>query len=127
MKTFEQMVAEDKEFTPIRNAFFDSVCQHGLWQRIDEVDDRGMSGSFGDVELRSYVIAGRTMITIANKDNQITFLTDDRERNGIGLHTTEGDAEVIKSMVRTVIYGWPDDVSDQRNTFKANSKIQIGF
>ena len=127
MKTLDQMKTDAQTFEPLKNIFFEKVCLKGLWDRIDEETTRGMRGYFWDIELRTFVLGGRTLITLTNDRDQITFITDDHERKAIFLHTCEGLAEDLMWVMLRVIKEWPATPDHQRRIFRADPDISIGL
>lgn len=127
MKTSADYLAEAAQFAPLREIFWDKVCQAGLWDRIDEVSQRGMKAIFGDVSMLSYVIAGRTLVTISRGDEFISFIAADRDRRNIGLQELYGEPVDLMQMVITVIKAWPKEADEQRAIFKVDATVQIGL
>lgn len=94
---------------PVITMFITRVYRCGLYDRIDACASRGMSGQFGTTMLRSYVIAGRVMLTFSRGDCQVTLLAalDDDDGTMMGLHTLRGTADEALAMLDEVIRLWP--------------------
>lgn len=111
--------------------FLRKVYKNGMFKIIKECSMRGMSGTFGDTELRTYVIAGRTMLTFARKqeDEEISFsfVSDDVDPNGLsaGIQSVYADLLNCLGMIDDVINNWPSDPVEQERVFKTNEEVSL--
>ncbi len=111
--------------------FLRKVYKNGMFKIINECRKRGMSGTFGDTELRTYVIAGRTMFTFARKqgDEEISFsfVSDDIDPNGLsaGIQSVYADLLNCLGMIDDVINNWPSVPVEQEQIFKTNEEVSL--
>src|SRR5579864_4516494 len=105
---------------PIILRFAREVLENGLMRVIDASKKRGMSGVFNNVVLRSWVMAGRVMLTFESEGGSVTLLgqeedtrnyqsiytdyRDDRTENfhRVGLHTLEVSIDAANHMIARV-------------------------
>lgn len=112
--------------------FLDQVSRNGLFQIIDESTKRGMSGSFGQITLRTYMMAGRLMLTFARHGEEmeyrVSFVCGDDDALGLGGGTQSvyADLQTAIDMINDVIVGWPDDPSAQAEIFRIDENVSIG-
>jgi hypothetical protein len=111
--------------------FLRVVYKEGLFKIIKECQDRGMSGSFGNTELRTYVIAGRTMFTFARKNKEgeesLSFVSDDTDPNGLsaGVQSVYTDLGGALGMIDDVINGWPSSPDKQKRMFTVDKEVSL--
>lgn len=100
----------------------------GLGEFIAKSSSRGMSGRFGDTSLRSYVIAGRLMLTfsrgVGNDENSVSFVTDDEDLLGIegGLQSCFASLPEALAMIQDVITNW----EASKSSFGDDKAVAIG-
>jgi hypothetical protein len=114
---------------------FDRFVRHcysrGMFQIIAKTSTRGVGGKFGNVHLRTYVMAGRTMITFARKkgdeEEGLSFVSDDSDPMALsaGLQSVQTDFRTALDMIDMVIANWPSDPKAQAKVFAPDKKIQI--
>lgn len=125
------LMAQDKVIHQKIRAFINQVYFHGLQARIDASSWRGMSGSFGNTELRSLVAAGRIMVTFARK-------TDDGDEDSVtligreggpylNLQSTYASFSLALDMIDEVISNWPTDREQQAQIYHDNTNVGIGI
>lgn len=113
--------------------FLDRVFRRGLFEVIDTSPRRGMSGTFGETTLRSYVVAGRLMLTFARPGEQmehsVSFVCGDDDPLGLGGGTQSvyTDLQTALAMINDVTANWPQERSAQQEVFKADENVNIGF
>lgn len=112
---------------PTFAVFLVNVAGAGLWDRIRESSQKGMSGIFGSVELRTYCIIGRIMLTFAEEPCWITYIADESAVDRIGLQAALSSADTAVRLMQTVIDLWPGTVEAQRLVFRDNDNISIGI
>lgn len=100
----------------------------GLGAIISGSRSRGMSGSFGETTLRSYILAGRLMITFARKNNayeqSVSFVCEEDDLIGItgGLQSCFAVLPDALAMIEDVIIHWDGN----RTSFKSDKAVAIG-
>ncbi len=106
------------------------VYKAGLQDIIDESRERGMSGRFGDVTLRSYVITGRLGLTFESQRDQthsVSLVGPEGEpdpRFGVlSCHTAT--AWQARALIATVLALWPDDRTAQRQIFRDDPETML--
>lgn len=111
--------------------FLRMVYKQGMFQMIKDCPMRGMSGNFGETELRVYVLAGRTMFTFARKqgDEEVSFsfVSDDVDPNGLnsGVQSVYTDLFTCLNMIEDVIGNWPSNPEEQARVFKTDEEISL--
>ena len=118
----------------LRLAFFrflNSVFSKGLFDVIDSSSKRGMSGKFGNTTLRSFVVAGRMMLTFSRKygddEHTISYVLPDDDPHGLGagLQSLYTDLQVAIEMIDDVILNWPSGEKHQKKAFKPDKNVSI--
>ncbi len=111
--------------------FLSHVFQRGLFRVVDESPKRGMSGTFGETTLRTFVIAGRMMLTFARSgeraEQNVSFVCGDDDALGLGsgVQSVYTDLQTAIAMINDVINAWPEDSSAQAEIFTADEKVSI--
>ena len=112
--------------------FLRRVYRRGLYDLIAACQKSGMSGKFGQTELRTFTTAGRLMFTFARRvdganEPSVSFLAEDGDPLALsaGLQSVMADFRTCLDMVEEVIVHWPTDVAQQRNVFAASEKVSI--
>lgn len=91
------------------------VAERGLWDTINASRSRGMSGTFGGVAMRTFAVAGRTMVTLELTDGLSVTLIGRSwtegpgaplNRHGIALHSIEAPAPIAAYMLGAVVGAW---------------------
>jgi hypothetical protein len=109
--------------------FMARVYCGGLFKAIDACPMRGMSGRFGDTELRSLVTAGRLMLTFARPgdtdEQSISFvgIDDDKQGLGAGLQSCYTNLDTALNMIGEVMEKWPSDSAEQAAMYVADTHI----
>jgi hypothetical protein len=112
--------------------FLDRVFRHGLFQIADESPKRGMSGTFGETTLRTFIMAGRLMLTFARPgekmEQSVSFVCGDDDPLGLGggVQSVYTDLQTAIAMINDVITGWPEDRLAQADVFTADENVSIG-
>lgn len=113
--------------------FLRKVYRRGLFNLIKEGNNRGMSGTFGETELRSFVSAGRLMLTFARKQNDkneidVSFLAGDNnpQAYSAGVQSIHAGLPDCLAMINEVIEHWSIDKEKQTAIFKTAS-VGIGY
>ena len=116
------------EFSTIVEEFNTKVFRNGLQAIIDASKKKGMSGTLEDIQLLSYVMAGRLMITFKRGDDSITFLGADGEDNtGFYVRSIDATLPSARSMVDKVIEVWNTPNFDHKANFTDASGVNLGF
>ena len=112
--------------------FLRLVYRKGLHKIIFDASARGMNGHFGNTELRSYILAGRLMLTFARKNGKkdelsMSFIADESCPLGLsaGLQSIYADLPTGMSMLDEVVAKWPADPEEQLKVFTGNEKIML--
>jgi len=127
--------------------FLRLVYRRGLGDMIAKCTMRGMSGSFVETDLRTYVMAGRIMFTFAKRtdpgkviyskdsgdpicnEQSVSFVggDDDPLCLGAGLQSVYTDFRTALDLIEDVIKWWPQDAKEQESMFKPDIKVNMGF
>ena len=111
--------------------FLNSVFSKGLFEVIDSSKKRGMSGKFGETNLRSFVAAGRMMLTFSRQygadEHSISYVLPDDDPHGLGagVQSLYTDLRVAIEMIDDVIENWPSEEKHQKKAFKADKNVSI--
>lgn len=129
--------AETTVLSKIWDRFLRQVYEQGLLRVIDESEvSAGMSGRFGNVELRSLITAGRIMFTLAKieggreeLEESITFIGEEGDKKGyrFGIQSIHCDFITAMDMINQVIANWPSEPAEQAKIFTDNTDIGFGF
>lgn len=123
--------------------FLRSVYRQGMYQVIRECNKSGMSGKFGETELRTFLMAGRVMFTFARKidpkkDNHykdgdeircnewsVSFVGEDGDPLGLsaGIQSVHANLHISLNLIEEVIEKWPQSKAKQKKIFKPADKI----
>jgi len=113
--------------------FTDQVFSRGLFEVINACNRRGMSGNFGSTQLRSFVTAGRLMLTFARpgepQEQSVSFVCTDDDPLGLGAgaQSVYTDLPTALDMLAEVATHWPADRHAQSAAFTADDNINLGF
>ena len=127
--------AETAMLSKIWDRVLREVYDRGLRDVIDASDKCGMSGQFGNVELRSMVYAGRIVFTLAKieggregLEESITFIGEDGDKPGyrFGIQSIHCDFMTAMSLINELLVKWPSDPTLQAEMFTDNANIGIG-
>ncbi|MDQ5948941.1 MAG: hypothetical protein QG589_66 [Patescibacteria group bacterium] len=110
--------------------FLRLVYGQGLFEIIRDESERGMKGKFGSTELRTFVMAGRTMFTFARPKKKgmevsITFVAGDDDNLALeaGIQSVEANLPTAFNMIEDVITRWPKTQEERIAIFKSNNKV----
>jgi len=126
--------------------FLRLVYRRGMGKIIDKCTKAGMSGKFGETELRTFIAAGRIMFTFArridkSKDSyykkegelycnewSVSFVGEDGDPLCLsaGIQSVCADFTTALGMIEDVIKRWSSDPKEQKKLYKANAKVSIG-
>lgn len=91
----------------------------GLYAKLDECKQRGMTGVFGDTTLRSYVLAGRVMLTFVRTTNNggellASFICNDGDPHGVsgGITALYAEPWDVVQMLREVRDNWAEQAQN---------------
>lgn len=127
--------------------FLRLVYRKGLGEMADKCDKRGMSGKFGETELRTFIMAGRIMFTFARRkkgktgvyvggkliktlpyqEDSVSFVGADGDPLCLsaGLNSVETDFRTALDMIEDVIKHWSSEPKEQKKLYKANANVSI--
>ncbi|MFA4998869.1 MAG: hypothetical protein WC514_02510 [Candidatus Paceibacterota bacterium] len=125
--------------------FLRRVYRKGMFNLIDKCEERGMTGKFGETDVRTYVIAGRIMFTFARKidkskgglfqegeqvysnEDSVSFVggDDDPLCLSAGIQSIHADLKTGMDMIEDVIKGWPEQEKEQKRVFKADKDVKM--
>lgn len=97
-----------------------------LGERIKACQKQGMSGSFGDTQLYSWVSAGRVSLTFirsfAGNQAKVNFSLSEDNPLGLGIYIGACDAtlESVLAMINEVMSEWPS----QNDSFRADQSVR---
>jgi hypothetical protein len=110
--------------------FLRLVYSRGLFEIIQVDSASGMKGKFGSTELRTFVMAGRTMFTFARpkkKGNEvsISFVAGDNDALGLeaGIQSIDANLPTAFNMIEDVIARWPKTKLEQEAIFKGSKNV----
>ncbi len=110
--------------------FLRLVYGQGLFEIIQEDSQRGMKGKFGSTELRTFVMAGRTMFTFARPKKKgievsVSFVAGDDDNLGLeaGIQSVDANLPTAFNMIEDVIARWPKTQKEREEIFKGNEKV----
>lgn len=115
--------------------FVAKVYTKGLAKFIDDTQERGMSGEFGETTVRTYYIAGRQMITFARpnavegyEEHSLSLLCEEGDplAMGIGSQSIFTDFDTALAMIDDVIINWPDDLEQAWMMVAPDDNVRIG-
>jgi hypothetical protein len=132
---------QDPDFEALRNSLRDlchsferRVYEQGLKEVIEKSDARGMSGVFFGVELRSYILAGRMMLTFEGpnsddpeiRDSFTMIGQDPPSKANLGMQSIFCTGDRARQLVRTVIDAWTRTlVTERSKVFTGNANVSI--
>lgn len=136
----EYFFAQDHVLAVHFQKFVRKVYNDGMREQIDASRSSGMSGTFGKVELRTFVSAGRILMTfackvgvLASKEETITFIGEEGEKQGkrFGIQSVHTNLVNALQMIDAVIYHWPksgseDYVYKRKMLLTDNQNVCIG-
>lgn len=127
--------------------FLRRVWWQGMYEMTDKCRVRGMSGKFGETQLRIFVTAGRVMFTFARRkegktgvylggelidtlpyqEDSVSFVADDSDplALGTGLQSIDADFRTALDMIEDVIKSWPSTEKERKKVYRADRKISI--
>lgn len=126
--------------------FLRLVYRRGLGEIADKCDKRGMSGKFGETELRTFIMAGRIMFTFARRidkskagfykkdgelycnERSVSFVGEDGDPLCLsaGIQSVQCYFRTALDLIEDVINRWPQDHKEQKKIYKADTKVSIG-
>lgn len=144
------LFAQDKVLDHALHKFNRRVYRTNLWKMMEDSSERGFSGKFGSTTLRTYYMAGRTMLTFAREpvvevtfegddsisfpdelqiESSVTFVADASDSTGLrtGLQSCYADITTAVAMIEEVICNWPKTIDEQVQIFAPDREVSIGF
>ncbi len=126
--------------------FLRLVYRRGLGEMIDKCAKAGMSGKFGETELRTFVTAGRIMFTFARRIDKskdgyykkegelycnewsVSFVGEDGDPLCLsaGIQSVHADFRTALDMIEDVIEHWSLDQKERENLYRADVKVALG-
>lgn len=105
------------------------VVDQGLSAFIYASDRKGMSGVFGTVEVRSYVTAGRVMITLERNDVSFTLIgVADFSHMRLACASIDGTFDEAGRMIADAAKFWQAlNESERSEIYKDDEKVNLGF
>jgi hypothetical protein len=125
----------------VLNQTFDKFLRLVYWRGLEQIVGRcmraGMSGKFGETNLRTLVTAGRIMFTFARSKNgdedannewSVSFVGEEGDPLCLssGLQSTCADFRTSLDLIEEVIKNWPENPQDQENIFRVDDKVGLG-
>ena len=125
--------------------FLRRVYRQGMFEMADQCAKNGMSGKFGETELRTFITAGRIMFTFARKldkskpgvykegdrlfsnEDDVSFVAEDGDPLALsaGIQSVHADFRTALDMIEDVINGWPDEENKRAKVYSADKKVSI--
>jgi hypothetical protein len=125
--------------------FLRSVYRQGLAEIVDKCNKSGMSGKFGETELRTFVTAGRIMFTFARRIDReksgyyeeegklfcnewnVSFVGEDGDPLCLsaGIQSVYADFRTALDMIEDVIKQWPPDSKEQEMLYRADTDVSM--
>lgn len=141
----EYFLAQHKIIQQTFDKFLRQVYRKGMFKLVDECKERGMTGRFGETDLRTYIIMGRVMFTFARKidktkgeifreggqiysnEDSISFVGEDNDFLALsaGTQSIHTDLRTGMDMIEDVIKGWPQQEIEQEKVFKADKDVKL--
>lgn len=126
--------------------FIRLVYRRGMGDAVEKCTKRGMSGKFGETELRTFVMAGRIMFTFAKRidkskdsyyeesdklicnEDSVSFVAEDGDPLCLsaGMQSIHADFRTALDLIEEVIKNWSQDAKEQRKLFKEDTKVGLG-
>ncbi len=128
------LFAQDHVLDHALQNFNRKVYREGLWKITNECRTSGMSGQFGETQLRTFDSAGRIMLTFVRKregyphgEESITFIADGSDESGIrtGVQSCYTELDGALSMINEVIKNWPSTKDEQQKIYSSDIKVSI--
>lgn len=118
--------------------FLRTVYGKGLYDIIQKSKHRGMSGKFGDTELRTFSTAGSLKFTFArpgkmfkcsDQETSVSFVAEDDDRIALsaGIQSEYASLTEAMAMIEDVIKGWPTKKKDQAKVFTVDKDVNLGI
>lgn len=128
--------------------FLRLVYRRGMYEIADKGDERGMSGKFGNTELRTFICAGRIMFTFARRkkgktvfyghdgkafhtvpyhEDSVSFVGEDGDPLCLsaGIQSVHADFRNSLDMIEDVIKRWPETEKERKRLYRANKNVSI--
>lgn len=110
--------------------FTEQVYQHGLAALIAASPLKGLQGRFGDTILRSYTMAGRTLLTFEDTlrpGAHVTLIGLAAEADPrLGLYSWRTDPVHAQALIGSIHPHWPTDLAAQRAIYQPSARVTIG-
>jgi hypothetical protein len=117
--------------------FLRLVYRRGLGEIINGCDKVGMSGKFGQTELRTFITGGRVIFTFARRIEEgnesgnecsVSFVgeADDLLCLSAGLQSVYCDLRTALDIIEDVIKNWPQDTKTRNLIYIADKKVLFG-
>lgn len=103
------------------------VWRRGFGEIVDKSTKKGMSGTFGDVKVTSYVMAGRVLIQLERGGVRFTMIGQDVvDDPRMGFQSVDGTADELAAIVDDAILFWvcADDATRQ-TCYHDDTKVGI--
>ncbi len=115
--------------------FLRNVYRRGMYDLIQKTKERGMGAQFAHTSIRTFVCAGRVMITFACPQNpteqelSVSFVLEEGDPVALsgGLQSVYANLHQSMNMIEDVISGWPSSIVEQKKLFKVDKKINFGY
>lgn len=110
--------------------FLRVVYRKGLYDLVKDASG-GMGGTFGGVELRCFISAGRVMFTFARKVDEseisVTFIAEDGDPNAYsaGVQSVLATLPECMAMIDEVIANWSPDRGEQARMFVSWDSVML--
>lgn len=127
--------AKDTVIEQTLDEFLHRVYRRGLAKVIDNCKHRGMSGKFGNTELRSYVMAGRLELTFTRStpvgvgldEYSISFMGEEGDESAkrFGIQSIYAPFFEAIQMIEEVISNWPKFPPEQAKVFTSQDSVKL--
>lgn len=107
--------------------FQNEVYLKGLKEVVDATNCRGMSGTFNNVKMMSYVLAGRIEFTLEDGVDDFTIIgVEGSDEPRMGYNSIHATVEKAGKLVRAVVDVWGAADDDTRKAlFVPDKKVGI--
>ena len=126
--------------------FLRLVYRRGMYNQLNATNAGGMSGKFGETDLRTFICAGRIMFTFArlidkekagryekdgevfSNEDSVTFIAEDEDPLCLsaGIQSVYADFRTSLDMIEDVIKGWPAEPDAQKLVYKVSAGVGLG-
>lgn len=139
--------AQDHVLKQTMDKFLRRVWWQGMYKMVAKNSSGGMSGKFGETDLRTFRSGGRIMFTFARRhkgktgiyfggklvetlpyeEDSVSFVADDSDplALGTGLQSLETTFRTALDMIEDVISNWPDSQKKREKIYATSKDVSL--